>query len=701
MSGAAAYEEPLTGMMHDVARELLGKPNDRLSDEQAGLLRFGNYGSIEVNIKEGWFADYEANVRGGVLELLAHKAGLDHAGGFRWLEEKGIKQPTDSEAKRKRIFYEYRSETGEVLFLVERLGKSHNPPFVQHGPDGKGGFWARKGCMRGVRRVPYRLPELLAADPGQIVFVCEGEKDADRLAAKGLVATTNPGGALKFESAFAPMFAGRRVIALQDNDDTGEKHVADVLAKLKGHAAETAALKLPGLPPKGDVSDWLSNGGSEFELIKLAEDAFANASQHDDADEWPALDLVACASEPAPKREWIVEGWIPANKATLLSGDGGVGKSLLAQMKATCVAVGMPFLGLETRHMPAAYLSWEDDADELWRRQEDICGAMGIPMASLSGRLHLISYTEEESPFIVVSSNDARGVEVTALGRKIERLVDRHGVGLLVLDNASQIAGIDHNSTDEVTPFAHFLGRIAKRRNGAVELLHHTNKAGGDYLGSVAYNNGFRSRTLFARPEDAPDLDVREWSNPKANYAQAGGKIACRWFKGAFVRDEDIPPNHAAEIAANIKASAVNLHFHAMLNECLENRRTVSHVKGSNYAPTIFHRMPSGKKYTIRDYEEAMERLLALGEIKLNEPLFQDAHRKWKQGIKSLKICGDPPAATPCGDLRQPHSQTVENACGDLRAAPPPISKDIEGAPYEAGAPSDDEIIWDESEDDD
>lgn len=407
-----------------------------------------------------------------------------------------------------------------------------------------------------------------------------------------------------------------------------------------------------------------------------------------DGEEWGELDLVACSAAPAPEREWVIDGWVPTNKTTLSSGDGGVGKSLLEQQKATCVAMGIPFFGLETRRMNAAYLSWEDDAEELWRRQQDICATLHIPMASLAGRLHLVSLTEEESPFVVVSSDDQRGVAVTPLGSKIERLVDRHDIGLLILDNASQIAGIDHNSTDEVTPFGHFLSRLAKRRHGAVVLLHHTNKAGADYLGSVAYNNAFRSRTLIARPEDGIDPDVRIWTNPKANYSQAGGSIEFRWHKGAFVRDDDLPPNQAAEMAANVKASAANLHFLAMLDECLANKRAVSHVRGTNYAPTIFYRMPNGKKFAPRDYEDAMERLIHLGEIRLNEPLFQDAHRKWKQGIQRTKNCGDPPADTPCGDLRRPHSQPIENTCGDLRAATPPISKDIEGGPLGAGPPS-------------
>ena len=58
--------------------------------------------------------------------------------------------------------------------------------------------------IKGVRRVPYRLPELLAADPALPVFIVEGEQDADALRAIGLVATCNPGGAAEHKDKAKP-----------------------------------------------------------------------------------------------------------------------------------------------------------------------------------------------------------------------------------------------------------------------------------------------------------------------------------------------------------------------------------------------------------------------------------------------------------------------------------------------------------------
>ena len=76
--------------------------------------------------------------------------------------------------------YDYRDERGGCLYQVVRFEPKG---FAQRRPDGNGGWiWN----LDGVRQVPYRLPELLAADPDEWVLIVEGEKDADRLAGFGL-----------------------------------------------------------------------------------------------------------------------------------------------------------------------------------------------------------------------------------------------------------------------------------------------------------------------------------------------------------------------------------------------------------------------------------------------------------------------------------------------------------------------------------
>ncbi len=163
--------------------------------------------------------------------------------------------------------YNYKDAQGILLYQVVRYEPKD---FRQRRPDGKGGWiWN----LNGVRRVLYRLPELRAADPAEPVFLVEGEKDADNLAALGLVATTNAGGAAKWLEVFAEALRDRVVVLLPDNDEAGRKHAAVVGRSLHGIAGEVRVLDLPDLPPKGDVSDWLTAGGTAEELRRLAADS--------------------------------------------------------------------------------------------------------------------------------------------------------------------------------------------------------------------------------------------------------------------------------------------------------------------------------------------------------------------------------------------------------------------------------------------
>jgi hypothetical protein len=118
--------------------------------------------------------------------------------------------------------YCYRDRNGELLSQLQRYDPK---AFRQRRPDGNGGWVSN---LDGVERVLYRLPELLAADPARRVYVVEGEKDADNLAALGFVTTTNPGGAGKWNASYSEVLCGRSVVILPDNDEAGRTHAEQV-----------------------------------------------------------------------------------------------------------------------------------------------------------------------------------------------------------------------------------------------------------------------------------------------------------------------------------------------------------------------------------------------------------------------------------------------------------------------------------------
>jgi len=122
--------------------------------------------------------------------------------------------------------------------------------------------------------VPYRLPEVVKAiADGQRVLVVEGERCADALWKLAIPATTNAMGAGKWRPELSQYFASADVVLVPDNDDAGHKHMQDVGAALSGTAKRICVLVLPGLPPKGDVADWLAAGRTPEALAGLVEQA--------------------------------------------------------------------------------------------------------------------------------------------------------------------------------------------------------------------------------------------------------------------------------------------------------------------------------------------------------------------------------------------------------------------------------------------
>jgi hypothetical protein len=160
--------------------------------------------------------------------------------------------------------YDYRDLDGSLLYQVVRYEPKD---FRQRRPDGRGGWiWN----LEDTPRVLYRLPELQGQPD---VVIVEGEKDADRLWALGIAATTCPMGAGKWQEAYTEqlLHAGMtRAAIIGDNDQPGQAHAREILASL-GRArpgGEYRVVRLPGWPPVRDkhgedVSDWIEAGQSQ------------------------------------------------------------------------------------------------------------------------------------------------------------------------------------------------------------------------------------------------------------------------------------------------------------------------------------------------------------------------------------------------------------------------------------------------------
>ncbi len=160
--------------------------------------------------------------------------------------------------------YDYVDTFGVLLYQVVRYEPKD---FRLRRPDADGGWtWN----IKGVERVLYRLQEVTRAPNHCMIYVVEGERDADTLHAEGMIATCNSGGAGNWKHADDTPLHGRHVAIIPDNEPSGHEHAQDVAKRLHGKAKSVRIVELPGLAVHGDVSDWLDAGNDPEDLDRLA-----------------------------------------------------------------------------------------------------------------------------------------------------------------------------------------------------------------------------------------------------------------------------------------------------------------------------------------------------------------------------------------------------------------------------------------------
>jgi RecA-family ATPase len=447
---------------------------------------------------------------------------------------------------------------------------------------------------------------------------------------------------------------GRRVVALQDKDEAGANHVAVVLKAVDGVAASSAALLLPDLPPRGDVSDWLNAGGTVAALVEQAEAALLG--EVPEAETLPLADLAAWdGTMPTPKT-FIMAGLVPARELTLLTGAGGSNKSTFGQQLATCSAAGVPMLGVDVAQGAALYITAEDDEDRLHWMQEHICKALELRMVDLVGKLHLASIRGRLGNEIATYDHNGKLCPSPAF-TILRATIIATQARLVVLDNSAHLFAGNENDRGQVTAFVNLLYSLCTELGVTLILIAHTNKAGDSWSGSTAWLNAVRSQIVLERPENSDDPDARVLKLGKANYARQGEELAFRWHEFALVRDEDLSPSLRAELAATAAATAGNTRFMELLDKATAEKRAVSASRAArNYAPRIFAGMTGAKGMKEKAFEGALERLLHLREIVAEGNVYKRGNRVWVTGIARAESA---PTAAPT--MHKPSAPTRTN----------------------------------------
>lgn len=448
------------------------------------------------------------------------------------MPDRGQRITSISQAARPAIVaqYDYRDASGALLYQVVRFDPKG---FKQRRPDPtQPGGWSWN--LQGVARLPYKLPELIEAIAlERTVYVVEGEKDADALAAIGLTATTNAGGAGKWLDRYGPHFRGAHVVILPDNDQPGQRHAAQVATSLQGVAASVRIVELPNLAPKGDVFDWLAQGGTAQDLEALVA-ARPNAAPSGGAvgvvssavrTRWTLREMLADAELMRPP-VWIAPRVAAASRSTLFVAAEKAGKSTFSAYVAARVSTGSPMLGVRATAGTVLIFGLEEFAGDVARRLQQFGADVD--------RTHFVA--------------QLTALDVGGRLAEIQSHIEAVCPVLVVVDTLLAFAAGAVESTNqdaEMQPVVQGLSLLAHQGGFAMVIAHHARRSDGKFRGSGAIAGGVDIILTMSEVDDAATPTVRQFT--------AVGRVPVSNFRVAFTGSGfELLADETADLAARV-----------------------------------------------------------------------------------------------------------------------------------------------------
>jgi RecA-family ATPase len=417
-------------------------------------------------------------------------------------------------------------------------------------------------------------------------------------------------------------------VASYINDGLARTLVADELADM-------AAAHLADLPDD-QVQSFIADA-----ITRAEKSAKAKGNGQAEAKSLSLLPLINIRAwhdtKPKP-RQWLIEGCIPDRNVTLLTGQGGVGKTLIIQQLSVATVLGRGgWFDLDPKFGPVLFITAEDDEDEMHLRYDAIAryykttfnelAELGLHLQSLAGRDAAMAIT------------DNRGiVRPTALWHTLVRTAQAIKPRWIGLDTAADIFLVNERDRAEVRQCISLLRGLALDINTCIILLAHPSltgiSSGTGLSGSTAWHNSVRSRLYLKTErtkkkeddddlgeEQAPDLaGTRVLSFMKSNYSALAQDIRLEWKDGLFHKEGGIRGLSEPERAA-LSNRARDL-FCQMLKRFNNQNFAVSPKERANNfvvtqmvdAPEV---MPLHEKKDVRRQllEKAFKSLLASGDL--------------------------------------------------------------------------------------
>jgi len=218
----------------------------------------------------------------------------------------------------------------------------------------------------------------------------------------------------------------------------------------------------------------------------------------------PTIDL---GMVEAPREDpFILEPWISAAGATVMYGEGGLSKSLLALAMALSVSTGVPIFGKEPNVVgPVMYFDYEDDHYTHVNRLAAMCRAFGIPQEKAGVKYHALTAKVSQSKREMASRVAETGA---VLGILDSVGMGRGGSAIAAEDTIRMFRGL----REVGVPFL-AIDHVSKADKG---------KAGGDVdaYGSIYTMNSARLAWSLTRQDSKGEALHIHAINRKANHVR-------------------------------------------------------------------------------------------------------------------------------------------------------------------------------------
>jgi hypothetical protein len=358
------------------------------------------------------------------------------------------------------------------------------------------------------------------------------------------------------------------------------------------------------------------------------------------------------SSTPPPPRDFVWESFILAGKVCMLAGFGGVSKTMLLMMLAVFIALGKDFLGKPTKVGCTLLILGEEDQEEIDRRINAICHALGLnanEKAFVVDRIRAHPMIGQDARFAQIKDGAAEGTDFPDEIIEASKILEADaGVPLVLigLDHAGVIHGGNFNAREDVVQTMTQVGKLATATGAATMVLAHSPKGAmndeepdqNNVTGSAAFVDLARAAFILKTmtgPEGKPygkgQADRSKYvsfSVVKNNYGPTGEKV---WLERFPVSGYGVSILGLANLTKQQTVNA-NQNLRAQVKAFI-------HQHPGQYTKTRLRETRGGKtgqfKVSKHQVEAIVDDLIDDGEVQYVTPT--DEQRK-KHGLRDPRI---------------------------------------------------------------